>query len=94
MSLRADTSAEMVVSDVVMMISDLLDIPLCLVAMRMVRQIFTLQNRWATQPVESLCVICRQPMASSDMIFLNHTWVCARCKAIVVQRMQEGVAGQ
>ena len=93
MLLRSDTSSELLVGEVVTLISGLMDIPLCLVAMRMVRQLIRLQSQWAAQPVQTACVVCRQPMAPAEMIFLNQTWVCARCKPVVIQQLQEGVNG-
>jgi hypothetical protein len=60
----------------------------------MVREIIRMQSRWAAQAVECACAICRQPMPPSDVVFVNQTWVCARCKPVLLQQIQEGVAGQ
>ena len=92
--MRADTGPELLASAIVDLISDLVSIPLCLVAMRLVREIIRLQNHWAAQAVrniESGCGICRQPMPSSEMLFLNNTWVCVRCKPILLQQIREGL---
>lgn len=94
MSFKANTSSEMLASEIITLISDLVDIPLCLVAMRLVREIIRLQSQWAGQAVQSACGVCRKPMPSSEMIFLSHTLVCVHCKPIVLQQMQEGMPGQ
>jgi hypothetical protein len=91
LSLQADTGAALVASEVVTVISDLVDIPLCLVAMRLVREVLRLQTHWATQPMESVCALCRQPAPPSELVLLNQTWVCARCKPVLVQQMREGL---
>jgi len=93
MTFRAHSNSEMLAGEIITLISDLVDIPLCLIAMRLVREIIRLQNQWAGQGVQSTCGICRQPEAPSDMVFLNSTWVCARCKPVLIQQMQEGVPG-
>jgi hypothetical protein len=93
MWMRADTAGEVIASDVVTLISDLFDIPLCLVAIRLVREIIRLQSHWAAQGAQDRqtnCGICRQPTPSSDLIPLNNTWVCARCKPILLQQIREG----
>jgi hypothetical protein len=97
MSMRADTGPELLASEIVTLISDLLDIPLCLVALRLVRGIIRLQTHWAaqgTQAIQTHCEICRQPRPTSDMILLNQTWVCAQCKPILLQQIREGGLGQ
>jgi hypothetical protein len=79
-----------VASGIIGIVSNLVAIPLCLVAIRMVREIFRMQSQWAVQPVQSACALCRRPMAQSEMIILNGSWVCATCKPVMVQRMHEG----
>jgi hypothetical protein len=90
-SFSATTESAVMVSTVIGILTDLVDIPLCLVAMRMVREIIRMQTQWAVQPVQSICVICRQPLPQTEMIILNGVWVCATCKPVMVQRMQEGM---
>ncbi len=88
-SMRANTGSELIASEVITLISDLIDIPLCLVAIRLVREIIRLQTHWASQVVQSSCGICRQPASPSDLIRLNDTWVCAQCKPAVLQQIRE-----
>jgi hypothetical protein len=38
------------------------------------------------------CAECRQPFAKTDLVFLNHSWVCAKCKPVFLQRLMEGAA--
>jgi hypothetical protein len=39
-----------------------------------------------------ICVECRQPFAKADLVFLNHSWVCGKCKPVFLQRMMEGAS--
>jgi len=93
LSVGANTSSQLVVSETVSLVSELLDIPLCLVAIRLVRELIRLQSRWAAHPSALTCPICRQPMTPEESIFLNQSWVCVRCKPVMLQRIQEGVGG-
>jgi hypothetical protein len=36
------------------------------------------------------CAECRQPFARADLVYLNHSWVCAKCKPVFLQRLIEG----
>jgi hypothetical protein len=38
------------------------------------------------------CVECHRTFPQSEMVFLNHSWVCAHCKPIFLQRLAEGAA--
>lgn len=38
------------------------------------------------------CAECGQNFPQSEMIMLNQSWVCARCKPIFLQRLREGAA--
>jgi len=96
LSMGAHTGPELIASEVVSLLSDLLDIPTGLVAIRLVREIVRLQTHWAAAAApaaESSCGICRQSKAPSDMIYLNRTWVCAQCKPILLQQIREGATG-
>src|SRR5688572_14293637 len=42
--------------------------------------------------VTRLCNECRKFFPQSEMICLNHAWVCASCKPVFLQRMAEGIA--
>jgi hypothetical protein len=53
LTLRAETSNELLVSEIVNLVCELVDIPLCLVAMQLVRQIIRLQSHWTTQPTST-----------------------------------------
>ncbi len=90
-SFRANAPTELAVSEVISILSDVVDIPLCLVAMRLVREVFRMQSHRAEQGAPSVCSLCQQPFAESDMVILNGTPVCAHCKPLMLQRMQEGV---
>jgi len=94
LSLRADTSAELIVAEVITLLSDIGDIALCLVAIQLVRGIIRLQRHWAGQAPASICAICQKPVDPSEMVHINQSSVCAGCKPILLQQMQEGVAGQ
>ena len=37
------------------------------------------------------CVLCGQTFREADMIHIGGSWVCAACKPLFVQRMEEGV---
>jgi len=92
MSMRAAAGSEPVSSEIVALMSDLVNVPLCLVSIRLVREIIRLQSHWAAQAAQtaaSSCGICRQPQQPSEMIFLNRTWVCAQCKPILLQQIRE-----
>lgn len=89
-SFRANTGTELVFSEVISLLSNLADIPLCLVAMRLVRGIIQRQTHWAAQPMQSACALCNQPAAPSDLLYLNNSLVCARCKPVLLQKMREG----
>ena len=43
-------------------------------------------------PGMAACVECRHPFPESEMVFLNNSWVCARCKPVFLQRIMEGTA--
>jgi hypothetical protein len=90
-SFRANSASELLASEAVNILSDLVGIPLCLVAMRMVREIIRMQSHWAAQPAPSCCTVCRRPFAETEMILVNGSQVCAQCKPLMVQRMQEGL---
>lgn len=93
LTMRAETSGELVASEVVSLISSLVDFPLCLISIRLVREIFRLQSHWAEQAANaaaSSCAICQRPTSPSEMIEINHTWVCAQCKPVALQRLREG----
>jgi hypothetical protein len=92
-SLGADTSERRIAGVVVNLVGLLASILLCLVAIRMVREIYRMQSEWAAQPIACTCAICHQPIPQSDMIILNNAWVCARCKPILLQKMREGATG-
>ena len=91
-SFRASSATDLAISEVISILSDLVGIPLCLVAIRLVRGIVSRQSQWAAQEARSVCAVCGQPFAESDMIILNGAPVCAQCKPLMVQRMQEGLA--
>jgi hypothetical protein len=39
-----------------------------------------------------ICVECGKAFPSDELVFINHSWVCAQCKPILLQRLIEGVA--
>jgi len=39
-----------------------------------------------------ICIECNQALSSDDLVYINHSWVCAQCKPILIQRLTEGVA--
>ena len=90
LALRAESPDELMASAIVSLISELTGIVLCVVAIRLVRSIYQMQSGWAAQPRESRCAICNRPVAAEEMVFLNRTWVCARCKPIALQGLAEG----
>lgn len=45
----------------------------------------------ASSPPSAPCAECQRVFPQTEMVFLNHSWVCAQCKPIFVQRMREGV---
>jgi hypothetical protein len=90
-SFRANSATELIVSEVITILSDLVEIPLCLAAIRLVREIIRMQGHWAAQGAPSVCAVCHQPFAESEMIILNGSPVCYQCKPVIVQRMQEGL---
>ena len=44
----------------------------------------------ALPPNASLCAECQRPFPHSEMVFINQSWICAKCKPLFVQRMMEG----
>ena len=41
-------------------------------------------------PAHRVCAECLQFFPESEMLCLNHAWVCAQCKPVLLQRMLEG----
>jgi len=39
-----------------------------------------------------VCIECDQAFPSDELVYINHSWVCAQCKPILIQRLTEGVA--
>jgi hypothetical protein len=37
-----------------------------------------------------VCAECRRPFPQADLVLLNHSWVCAQCKPLFLQRLAEG----
>ena len=37
-----------------------------------------------------LCAECRRQFPQTDLVLLNHSWVCAQCKPLFLQRLAEG----
>jgi GYF domain 2 len=40
----------------------------------------------------TVCVECGRAFSAEDLIQLNRSWVCARCKPVFLQKMSEGAA--
>jgi hypothetical protein len=90
-SFRADSSTGLVISEIICLLAVIVDIPLGLAAIHLVRDIIRLQTHWAMQPAQPVCGVCGQAFAETDTIVLGGRRVCAGCKPMMVQRMQEGL---
>ena len=88
---HAHSATELMGSEIISVLCNCVEVPLCLVEMRLVREIGKMQDHWSAQPVHGVCTLCQQPFAASEMIVLNGSWFCAQCKPVMLQRIKEGL---